>query len=140
MAVGDGAAYNVLKKSIMNGTVDLDSDTLKACLVIGYTPDIDAHTVYDDVSIFEVSGTGYTDGGKTLAALLVLRDDANDKSIFDAEDVEWAGLDVGALSHVVLYDDTPVTKPLVAYWELTAPALGADYTIQWGAGGILTLE
>ena len=61
--------YNSFKRDIMNGSIDLDTDTIKVMLVTStYTPNQDTHTKRSDVTN-EVSGTGYTAGGATLGAV-----------------------------------------------------------------------
>ena len=53
----------------LNKEVDFDTDTIKvALLTSSYTPDQDAHDYFNDVSSAEVTGTGYTAGGATLAS------------------------------------------------------------------------
>jgi hypothetical protein len=50
--------FNSFKRDIMNGSINLASDTFKIMLVTSaYTPDMDAHTKRSDVTN-EVSGTG----------------------------------------------------------------------------------
>lgn len=141
MAEGDGVIYNEFKEELLKGTIDCENDTFKLILVAGHTPNIDTHTGYSSVSGDEESGTGYTAGGETLASLTVTKDNTNDRASWDAADVTWTGLDVGTPSHAILYDDT-VTSPadcLVAYWEVTTASNGGNYTIQWGANGIILL-
>ena len=59
---------NFLLKAL-NKEVDFDTDTIKVALLSSsYTPDQDAHDYFNDVSTYEVSGTGYTTGGNTLAS------------------------------------------------------------------------
>jgi hypothetical protein len=54
--------------AIMNKEVDLLDDTIKLLLTTSsYSPNYDAHDYKDDVTS-EVSGTGYTAGGLTLAS------------------------------------------------------------------------
>lgn len=150
MAEGDGALFNNLKEVIMNGVFNLASaqDAIKVMLVSGYTPNIDAaHSVYADVSANEYgAGLGYTVTGETLAGQSTAQDDSNDRGAFDGTDLTWSAL--GALSpatpsHAIMYDDTPTTPqadPLMAYWELgTTATNGGDYTLQWGANGIILL-
>jgi hypothetical protein len=147
MAEGDGAIYNNFKEQVMEGVFNLASgeDTLQIILVSGHTPDIDAHDEYADVSGDEYgTGDGYTAGGETLTGQDVTQDNANDRGIFDADDVTWSSL--GALapatpSHCILYDDTPAGDPLICYWELGSTATnGGDYTLQFNAVGIITLS
>ena len=59
--------YNSFKGKIMDGSIDLDTDTIKVVLVTSsYTPNIDTHTQYSHITN-QVTGTGYTAGGATLA-------------------------------------------------------------------------
>jgi len=138
MAEGNGAIYNNFKEQILLGEMDLGNaaDVIKMILVSGYTPDIDAHQVYADVSGDEYgTALGYTANGATLASQAVAQDDANDRATFNGDDVLWAGL--GPLvpatpSHCILYDTT--FDCLIVYWELgTTATNGGDYTLQFGA-------
>jgi hypothetical protein len=148
MAEGDGAIYNNFKEQVMEGIFNLASGghTLKQILLTGHTPDIDADTVYADVSAEEYgSGSGYTAGGATVGSQDVTQDNTNDQGVFDAADVLWSSL--GALSpatpsHTIMFDDTPTSPadPLICYWELGATATnGGNYTLQFGANGIILL-
>ena len=141
MAEGDGAIYNIFKEEVLNGEFDLDTgaDAIKVILVTGHTPNIDTHYGYADVIGDEESGTGYTAGGETLANQVTDLDSANDRGTFDADNVTWTGLDVGTPSHAIMYDDTNANDRLIAYWEVTTPSNGGDYTLQWNANGILLL-
>lgn len=139
MAEGDGAIYNNFKEQVMEGVFNLLTDTIKVALVTGYTPDIDVHDDWADVSANEESGTGYTAGGETLGSVTVTQDDTNDRGVFDGADVTWTGLDVGTPSHAIMYDDTHASDLLIAYWEVTTASNGGDYTLQWNASGIITL-
>jgi len=141
VAEGDGVIYNQFKEQVLKGVHDLVNDTIKVALVSGYTPDIDADEVWADVSGNEISGSGYSAGGETLAGNAVTQDDANDRGKFDGTDTVWAGLDAGTPSHAVMYDDT-TTSPadsLIAYWVVTTPSNGGNYTLQWNSDGILLL-
>ena len=148
MAEGDGQIYNNFKEQVMEGVFNLATgeDAIHITLHTAYTPDIDSHTVWADVSGTEYStADGYTAGGKTLASQDVTQDDTNDRGVFDGDDVTWTSL--GPLtpatpSHAIMWDDTPVSPadPLIAYWELgTTTTNGGDYTLQWHADGILLL-
>ena len=139
MAQGDGVVYNEFKKELFKGLIDLDGHTLKMMMVTGYTPNIDTHNGYSDVSSYEISGTNYTAGGVTLTSPTVTEDTSNDKGVFDAADVTWSSINAGTPSHVILYDDTHASKCLIAYWEVTPPTNGGNYTLQFGAAGVLTL-
>ena len=50
----------------MDGSIDLDTNTIKVALVTRpIRPNQDAHDFFDDITN-EVSGTGYTAGGASL--------------------------------------------------------------------------
>ncbi len=149
MAEGDGFVYNNFKEVLMNGVFNLANggDAIQGTLHNGYTPDIDTHVVWADVSATEYgSGSGYTAGGKTLANQQTAQDNTNDRGTFDGDNMTWTAL--GALtpatpSDFIMWDTTPTTPqadPLMFYWELGATATnGGDYTIQFGTNGILLL-
>src|SRR5688500_1187892 len=82
--------FNSFKSDIANGSIDLDTDTINVMLVDAtFTPDADLDLKRSDVT-GEVTGTGYTAGGKALANKTVTVDNANDRAIFDADDVVWS--------------------------------------------------
>ena len=140
MAEGDGTLYARFKSLLMEGVIDLATggDTLKVTLHDGYTPS-QAHVDWADVSATESgTGVGYTAGGKTLGSQTVSTNATIHRGEFDGADVAWTAL--GPLtpatpSHAILWDDTPatpVTDPLIGYWELGSTATnGGDYTLQW---------
>ena len=146
MAQGDGFIYNNFKEQLMEEIFNLSSgaDTIKLTLHTGYTPDIDAHVQWSNVSGTEYgTADGYTAGGKTLANQDTTQDDANDRGVFDADNVVWTSL--GALtpdtpSHAILWDDTSPNDELICYWVIgTTATTGGDYTLSFGANGIILL-
>jgi hypothetical protein len=136
--------YNSFKQKIMNGSIDLDTDTIKVALVgAAYTPDIDTHDFWDDVSANESSGTGYTAGGTTLANPAVTVVTASDLGKFDADDVSWTISSALSARYAVLYKSTGVagTSPLIGYVDFgSTTSIGSGtLAITWSASGILTL-
>lgn len=134
--------YNKGKTKILNAGIDLLSDTIKCALVTSsYTPDKDAHVFFDDITN-EVSGTGYTAGGKALANKAINQDDTNNRAEFDADDVIWTVSTLTARA-AVLYKDTGTdsTSPLIAYidFDTDYTTSGTDFTIEWDAEGIFYL-
>lgn len=134
--------YNSAKTALLNGGIDLLSDTLKVALVsASYVPDVDTHQYYDDVTD-EISGTGYTAGGKTLTGKTITQDDANDCARFDAADPTWSVSTFTTRAAVIYIDTgTPATSPLLAYVDFSQDysQTGEDFTIEWHADGVLTL-
>lgn len=126
----------------MNGSIDLDTDTIKVALVTSsYTPDQDAHEDFADVTN-EVTGTGYTAGGATLANKTVTADNTDNEGVFDADDVTWSSSTITARGAVVYKSTgTPANDLLVAYFDFGSDktSTSGDFTIQWGAEGILNL-
>jgi len=137
--------YNNFKEQVMEGVFNLATggDTLKATLHTGYTPDIDTHTVWADVSATEYgTAGGYTAGGKTLANQDVTQDNTNNLGKFDADNLTWAGtlLSPTTPSHLILWDDTPAGDPLICYFVLgTTATTGGSYVLNFGTDGIIAL-
>ena len=131
------------------GVINLKTDTIKLALVAStYTPDLDAHTIWGDVSANEVaSGDGYTTGGETLASVTLTRSGA--LVTFDAADITWSNL-TKTFRYGVLYisgtksdpeGGTDIVNPLYAYilWDDTPADItvtGTDWTAQWSTSGI----
>lgn len=134
--------YNSFKKKIMDGSIDLDTDTIKVALVTSsYTPDQDAHDFFNDVTN-EVSATGYTAGGATLANKAVTQDNTDNEGVFDADDVTWSSSSIVARG-AVIYKDTgsAATSPLIAYIDFGSDQTSSsgDFTISWNSEGIINL-
>ncbi|MDH3943707.1 MAG: hypothetical protein OEV06_06430 [Anaerolineae bacterium] len=137
------SAYNDGKMKLLDGAIDLDNDTIKLSLhTSSYSPDIDGHTFFSDISNELAASGNYTAGGKALSGKSVTADDVNDRAVFDGDDVSWAALTPSAaFRYGVIYKDSGVstTSPLIAYLDFGAdqnPA-GSDFTVQWHADGIL---
>lgn len=74
-----------------NGSVDLTSLTVKCMIVTGsYTPDQNLHDFRDDLGANEVSGTGYTAGGNTVANVTVALSGAGLVTIDGDDPAQWA--------------------------------------------------
>jgi len=138
------AVYNSFKRDIMNGSIDLDTDTIKIMLTTSsYTPNIDTHTKRSDITN-EVSGTGYTAGGATLANKAVTADNTNDRGVFDADDVSWTTSTITA-RYAVLYKSrggASSADELIMYLDFSTDytSTAGTFLITWNASGILTLS
>ena len=134
--------YNYFKARNIAGSVDLDTDTIKAMLVTSaYTPDKDAHHYRSSVTN-EVTGTNYTAGGAQLSGKVVAEVDASDWAKFDASNVTWASAYIAARA-AVLYKSTGTAANdiVIAYIDFlaTKTSSGGDFVIQWATDGIMTL-
>lgn len=132
--------YNEAKKQILNGSIDLDTSTLKVMLVKStYIFDADHAAVDDgtanDPQSHEISVTGYA--RQALAGRVVDKDTANDFGYLDANDTVFAALATGqTIGGVIIEKDTGVdtTSIPIAYYDVTdTPTNGSDITIQWAA-------
>jgi hypothetical protein len=133
---------NFLLKAL-NKEVDFDSDTIKVALLSSsYTPDQDAHDYYNDVSTYEVSGTGYTAGGNTLASKTATYDSANNVIVLDAADTTWASSTITA-RYAVIYDSTGTssTSALIGYVDFGSDqsSTNGNFTITWDSTGIVRI-
>lgn len=135
--------YNSFKAKIMDGSIDLDTDTIKVALVTSsYTPNQDTHDFFDDVTN-EVVGTGYTAGGATLASKVVSVDTTDNEGVFDAADVTWSTSTITARG-AVIYKSTGTagTSALICYLDFSTDqtSTAGDFVIQWNAEGIINLN
>lgn len=132
--------YTSFKMYIMNGGIDLDTDTIKVALVTSsYTPSA-AHANFSDITN-EVSGTGYTAGGKTITTPTVTN--VSTTGVFDGDDVSWTTSTITARGAVIYKSTgTSSTSRLIAFIDFTTDKVSTagTFTIQWNASGILTLS
>lgn len=133
--------YNNFKAELMNKSYDLGSggDTIKVALLNNSHAFTAENDVWTDVSANEISGTGYTAGGATLANQAVSIDDTDDEGVFDGDDVAWTTATFTAY-HAVVYDDT-VTDDLILSIDFggAQTVTSGTFTIQWNSEGILNL-
>lgn len=128
----------------LNKEIDWDSDTIKVALLSSaYTPNQDTHDYLDDVIANEVTGTGYTAGGATLASKTITYDGANNVTVLDAGDVTWASSTITA-RYAVIYDDAGATnsqKALLGYVDFGSDqsSTSGNFTITWDSTGIFRL-
>lgn len=140
MAEGDITIYNDFKEQLFLKIHDMDTDAITITLHTGYTPNIDTHQVWADVSATEYgAGSGYSAGGQTLDSLSVTQDNTNDRALWDAANETFSAL--GPLSpatpsHAIIWNNTPASPadPLICYIELGSTATnGGDYTIAFSS-------
>ena len=135
--------YGLALKSAFNKEIDWDSDTIKVMLCTStYVPDQDAHQYKSSVTN-EVTGTGYTAGGATLASATSAYTAASNTLVLDAADTSWASSTITA-RYAVIYDSTPATdatRPLIAYVDFGADVVssGGTFSITWDAAGVVNV-
>lgn len=138
MASGDGFLYNSFKAQIVKAEHNFGSTghTFKVALFTNsLVPDKDSHSSYTQLTAFECAGNGYTVGGVTLANLTVLVDNASDTALVDADNATWNNL--GELNPqpkwAVLYNDSHLTKALIACWEIGTLTNGGNWEMQFSS-------
>jgi hypothetical protein len=136
--------YGQFLSQALNKEIDWDSDTIKVALLTNaYTPDQDAHNYLDDVVANEVSGTGYTAGGNTLANKTNSYNSSTNVIVLDADDTTWSSSTITA-RYAVIYDASPATnatRPLIGYVDFGADqsSSNGNFTITWDATGIVRI-
>lgn len=133
------AFYNSGKVKMLDGSIDLDTDTIKVALVTGsYTPDPDTHDFFNDLTN-EASGTGYSAGGFTLASKTLTQDNTNNRAVFDAADIS-VGTATFTFRYAVLYKSTGVagTSALICYIDYGSEVsvVSSNFALNWNASGI----
>jgi len=149
MGVAAPVFYNSFKRSIFDaGPIDFQAvpaaDNVHVALLVNtYTPDIDAHEFFSDVSAHEVAAAGpYVVGGLTLAGKSATQDNTNDRGIFDANAPSWAASTITA-RYAVLVEWTGVaaTSRLICYWDFGEDKITTNetFSIPWHNNGICWL-
>lgn len=106
-----------------------------------YVPAQDTHSVLTDISAHEISGTGYTTGGKLLTSVTVSYDTATKSVKIDAADAIWTSSTLTARYAVLYYADA-ATNPLIGYIDFgqdISSYLG-DFSIVFNALGIAAIS
>lgn len=137
--------YNSFKRDIMNGAIDLDTDTIKVMLVTSsYTPDQDAHTKRSDITNEVAATGGYSTGGEALDNKAVTVDNTDNEGVFDADNETWAASTITARG-AVLYKSrggASSADELICYIDFGSDksSSAGNFTLQWAAEGILNLN
>ena len=122
--------------------IDYLSDTIKVSLHTStYVPAQDTDEFFS-AATNEVSGTGYTAGGATLANKTLGYTAGTNVIKFDADDTSWATSTITARIAVIYKDTgTPSTSPVMGYVDFGADVIssGGTFQITWNAAGILTI-
>jgi len=135
--------YGQFLLKALNKEVDFDTDTIKVALLSSaYTPNQDTHDYFNDVSANEVTGTGYTAGGITLASKTATYDAGTNVIVLDAADVTWSSSTITA-RYAVVYDSTGTssTSALIGYVDFGSDqsSTNGNFTITWDSTGIVRI-
>jgi hypothetical protein len=127
----------------LKGTIDLETDPVKVMLTTSsYTPNQDTHIFKSSVT-GEVSGTGYTAGGKAISNLSMTYTAATNTITITGDPVEWANSTITARYAVIYVDKTGAdsVKPLLGYVDFGSDKISSDglFKIQWHTDGIFKI-
>jgi hypothetical protein len=107
-----------------------------------FVPDIDVHDFFNDVTN-EVTGTGYTAGGATLASPTLTYDTATDQIRLDAADTTWTTSTLTARIAIGYKSTgTASTSPLIFFVNFGADVstTAGTFQITWDATGIFIID
>ena len=146
MAAGAWTVFNIAKKKIGDGTLDLDTHTFQMILTTSAQALADTFAGtstdarYADLTNEVANGNGYTTGGKTLTCTWTR---STGTITFDCDDQAWTSSTITA-RYAVIYDDTATNKDLVCFCLLdSAPAdvstVSGTLTVTIHASGVFTM-
>lgn len=123
--------YDKGREGFLDGSIDWDTDNIKAVLVDtgAYTVDLATHDFLDDIAVGARIATSANLGTKTVTA-----------GVADAADVTLTAVTGATVEAIVIYKDTGVaaTSRLITYIDtgtgLPVTPNGGDLTIQWDNG------
>jgi len=119
------------------------SDTMKVMLTTSlYSPNQTTDAFQSDVT-HEVSGTGYSSGGLTLASKTLTYSSSTGIITFTAANASWPSSTITART-AVIYDATPgspSTNPLFAYYQSSVDitTTSGTFLIAWDSTGLATI-
>lgn len=129
---------------ITDADIDWTADTIKVALTTSTeVPDQDADDFWSDAEGNEISGTGYTAGGATLANPTRGYTGGTNVLKLDADDTAWTSASFTAANAHVYKDRGGATTAdeLISYVTFGGDETVASgtFTIAWHADGILTI-
>ncbi len=115
-------------------------DTVKTALTTSsYAYNQDTDNYFDDVTN-EITGTGYSAGGVSLANKTLTYDTASNESRLDADDAQWTSSTfTTAIAVTYKSTGTASTSHLMGYVDFggNQSVTSGTFTIQWDSTGVL---
>jgi len=152
--------FNVAKRGMIDGTIDMDTNTFEV-LLFTTSPaadlsdaQLDLTTVAGveaDAAFAEATHASYTANGTsgriTLGAVTASTDNPNNRAEVDAADITYTALNSFTITGVLMYKRVGTAGPAgdathipVAYYNVADTVCnGGDVIIQWNAEGFLHL-
>ena len=126
---------NRLHYLAFTGSLNVNADAIKVALMTSaYVPDKDTNT-FDNTD--EITGTGYTTGGKDLTGSVMTQEDALDLAKWDADDISWSGSTLTA-RYAVAYNTTRANAILFVI-DFGTDKISSEglFVLKWNSAGIL---
>ena len=124
------ALYTKAKQGLLDGSIDMDTDTIKAVFVDGadYTPNLSTHQYLSDIPSAARVATSGALQNKTVT-----------DGVFDADDITITSVSGDQFEYIALYQHTGAESAKLILLIDTATGLpctpnGSDITIQWPSG------
>ena len=141
MATGDLVVFDEAKLALLNGTHDLDTDTIKVMLITNAVTAAAGDTTPAVGDYTQVTGTGYTAGGETMTVSLT---EAAGTVTFDfTTNPSWTQNGAGFTDayQALIYNDTDAGDAAIAFVDMGGPVslVSGDVSITWNASGVFTL-
>ena len=123
------AMCNSFKTELLDGTHDLDTDTIKIALFTSSATLGASTTAYSTSN--EVSGTGYTAGGNTLAGAAISL--SGSTAIVDFTDTTWSSATITARG-ALIYNSSKSDKAIaVLDFSSDKSSTAGDFTVVFPA-------
>jgi hypothetical protein len=133
-------AYQAAYVAGLEGTIDFDSASagaFKVALVTSsYTPNPDHTSFTTSIQPYEVTGSGYTAGGASLASPDVTANTTDNRCVWDATDTSWNPVTVSAVRYAVIYHVATSIPVSCKDFSTDKSASGGEFLIQWASTGI----
>ena len=112
------------------GEIDLLSNDIKCALMnSSYTPVI-SDTVFDDT--YEVVGTGYTPGGKSMTGKMALEE------VLRSSALTWSNCTIRDIKWAVLYNSSNSNRLIAAFeFDTVRRTRSGSIQISWAASGVI---
>jgi len=146
---------NKFREGILNGTINLSSDTIKVMLLSSqagsyvFNPDNDfLSSGSPSATSCEFVGTGYAGGfsgagRKTLSNKSIVKDNSADVAYFDnTVDTTWTAISGQTISFAIVYKSVTADTDsiIIAVIDVTDLVTnGSDVTLQYAADGVLKI-
>jgi hypothetical protein len=133
--------FNSAKVDLQTGKLDLENHDIKMMLVTAsYTPNA-SHSKRSDITS-EVSGDGYTAGGKSLTGKSVVL--SGSEAVFNSDPVEWLDSSITARG-AVLYRSrggAASADELVCYYDFGSnfTSVAASFKVTPNVAGLMGLD